>query len=610
MCGIVGYLGPRDTKEVLLSSLKRLEYRGYDSAGVALFVNGSVQVFRKQGKVKDLEPILLSLPVSGRLGIGHTRWATHGKPSDRNAHPHRAGSIVLVHNGIIENHAILRKELIRRGRKLLSDTDTEIIAHLIDEAKNEGCSELLRAVAKALKKIEGTYAIAVLDETQPELLVGARLGSPLVLGVGEGEFFLASDTPAILPYTRKVVFLEDGDLVEIRRNSYRIVDLELEPRERPLHTIDWDPQVAEKGGFRHYMLKEIYEQPQAIQQSLLGRFHLEKRKINFSELGIAPALLEGIRRIHFVACGTSWHASLIGKYLVERYLKIPAGAEVASEFRYRDPVLTPDTLVVAVSQSGETADTIAAVHIARQREIATIAICNVLGSTLSRLTDGVIYTRAGPEISVASTKAFVTQIATILLLILAYDDVHHRIPSEVRERWIRDLLRAGNVLEEVLKKDPEIESLARHFINSKSMLYLGRGLGYPLALEGALKMKEISYIHAEAYPAGEMKHGPIALVDPDLPVVFLLLQDELKEKLLSNMEELRSREGKVILFMCGEDSHARELAHHAIQFPSLGLINDLLTLTLPLQLFAYHVARFRGTDVDQPRNLAKSVTVE
>lgn len=610
MCGIVGYLGPRDSKEVLLSSLRRLEYRGYDSAGVAFFVNGSVQIFRKQGKVKDLERILLSVPHAGQVGIGHTRWATHGKPSDRNAHPHRAGSIILVHNGIIENHASLKKELVARGRKLLSDTDTEIIAHLIDEARKEGAPDLLSAVIKAIKKLEGTYAIAVLDESQPDLLVGARWGSPLVLGVGDEEFFLASDTPAILPYTRKVVFLEDGDLVEVRRGSYRILDLEHQPKDRPLHTIDWDPQVAEKGGYRHYMLKEIYEQPQAIRQSLLGRIVPEKKEIRFSELGITPELLEGIHRVHFVACGTSWHASLIGKYLVERYLKIPALSEVASEFRYRDPVLTPDTLVIAVSQSGETADTLAAVHNAREKEIPTLAICNVLGSTLSRLTDGVIYTRAGPEISVASTKAFITQIATIILFILAYDDVHRRIPPEIREAWVRDLLRAGNVLEQVLKKDREIELLARHFINSKDMLYLGRGLGFPLALEGALKMKEISYIHAEAYPAGEIKHGPIALVDPELPVVFLLLQDELKEKLISNMEEIRARDGRVILFMCGEDLHAKELAHHTLQFPSMGMVNDLLTLTLPLQLFAYHVACLRGTDVDQPRNLAKSVTVE
>jgi glucosamine--fructose-6-phosphate aminotransferase (isomerizing) len=610
MCGIVGYYGPRNSKEILLNSLRRLEYRGYDSAGVALFLNGHVQIFRKQGKVSDLSHLLDGFSQESHLGIGHTRWATHGKPSERNAHPHRAGSIILVHNGIVENHGELREKIVSLGRPLSSDTDSELIAHLIAIEKEKGASSLLQAVRNALKEVEGTYALVVLDETDPNTMVGVRNRSPLILGLGDGEFFLASDIPAILPYTRNVIPLEDGDFVEIRKNQYTIFNGRGEKVNRKIEHILWDSLTAEKGGYPHFMLKEIHEQPRTVNDTLLGRIDAEKKTIRLEELGVSPRILSSIDRIVFVACGTSWHASLVGKYLSERFLRIPASAEIASEFRYRNPVLGRSTLVVLVSQSGETADTLGAVHLVREMGAPTIGICNVVGSTLSRICDEVIYTRAGPEISVASTKAFVAQITAIQLLLLAIDQIHSTLDPHTRNEWFDQLLSSPTAVETALKVEKEVEKIANKYVHYENMLYLGRGIAYPLAMEGALKLKEISYLHAEAYPAGEMKHGPIALIDHKTPVCFVAHYRDLKEKVVANMEEVKARDGKIVTILCGSSEEISRLSNDLITIPSFGEFADLLSLAVPLQLFAYYVAKRKGTDIDQPRNLAKSVTVE
>jgi len=609
MCGIVGYLGPRNPLQILIEGLRRLEYRGYDSAGVALFHQGKIEVRRAQGKLSRLEDILRGDSFDGRVGIGHTRWATHGKPSDANAHPHKAGRIAVVHNGIIENYLPLKEELRAKGRVFTSGTDTEVIAHLIDELLLQGVP-LREAVKGALRKIQGSYALGILCEGEPQTLAAARNESPLVIGLGEEEFFIASDTPAVLSYTQEFIFLEDGDIAFITPQGLQLEDLRGRSLVRIPQRVHWSPLMAEKGGYKHFMLKEIHEQPAAVIDTVRGRILEEEGEIFLEDLPFQGRELQEIERVFLVACGTSWHAALVGKYLIERLSRIPAEVDIASEFRYRDPLIDKGTLLVAISQSGETADTLAAVKEGRQKGGKTLSICNVVGSSITRQTDGVIYTHAGPEIGVASTKAFTSQMAALFLLALYLGRVQGRIETEEMREYIKALVEIPGLMKRVLKGAEEIERLARRYVHFQDFLYLGRGISYPIALEGALKLKEISYIHAEGYPAGEMKHGPIALIDEDMPVVILTPRDHTYEKVLANIEEVKARDGRIIALVTDYDPAIAAKVDEVISVPATHpLLSPFLT-TIPLQLLAYYIADFRGTDVDQPRNLAKSVTVE
>ena len=610
MCGIVGYIGHRDAISFLLPGLRRLEYRGYDSAGVATVNGNCLDVRKAAGKIARLEALIASTPPRGSVGIGHTRWATHGRPSDANAHPHLdcGGHLAIVHNGIIENYRDLRQSLVAEGHHFRSQTDTEVIAHLVERYRGNGLPE---AVVRAARELRGAYAIACIADDAPEMLVAARSGGPpLVIGFGSGEAFLASDIPALLGETRDIVVLEDGELVIVSPGEIAVRTLDGVPVRRTPTTIPWDAEAAEKAGYPHFMLKEIFEQPEAVRNTIRDRVDPETGEVRIPELGLKDRDLVGLQRLCFVACGTSWHAALVGKYLVETFARLPVEVDVASEFRYRRPVLDGRVLTVPISQSGETADTLAALREARDQGSRAIAICNVMGSSLAREADGVLYTRAGIEIGVASTKAFTAQLTAVLLLALKLGLARGMAERSLVREVLKALWETPELMAGLLRRSDEIREVAARFAESKGFLYLGRDIHYPLALEGALKLKEISYIHAEGYPAGEMKHGPIALIDPRMPVVALTPRGPTYEKMASNIEEVKARDGIVVAVATVGDSEIEARADIVLPLPpALHWVQPLL-VALPLQLLAYHLGVFRGCDVDQPRNLAKSVTVE
>ena len=611
MCGIVGFVGRgHRAMDVLIDGLRRLEYRGYDSAGVAIFDQGEIQVRRALGKLANLEAILRDKPVGGQMGIGHTRWATHGKPSERNAHPHRADSVVVVHNGIIENYRQLRQEFEAAGRTMASDTDTELIAHLIDAEVASG-KDLLTAARAACRRLVGSYAFAALAINAPDFIVAAKSGgSPIILGLGEKQTFLASDIPAILPYTRQMVFLEDGDFAVLSEDGVQVVDIEGRPLEREPKPIQWDPVSAEKGGYDRFMQKEIFEQPRAIMDTIGTRVVDSEADIDLDGIDFSRSAVGRIRRMSLVACGTAYYSCMVGKYFYEQIARIPTEVDLASEFRYREPILDEGCLVVPVSQSGETADTLAALRQGKAGGARVISICNVREATIARESDDVLYTHAGPEIGVASTKAFTTQIVAHYLLALKLGIARGVVTRDDANRRIRQLQRLPRMLERTLLLDDAVRGVAQKFYGASNFLFLGRGVMYPIALEGALKLKEISYIHAEGYAAGEMKHGPIALIDEHMPVVVIANRSPVYDKVLSNLEQVRSREGTVIAVASEGDTEIAEKANEVIYVPDLGEHLTSILVTVPLQLLAYHVAVLKGTDVDQPRNLAKSVTVE
>jgi len=609
MCGIVGYVGSRETAKVLLDGLKRLEYRGYDSAGIAVFHRGKVEIRRNKGKLKKLEELIRGEVFDGKTGIGHTRWATHGRPSDENAHPHKAGKVAVVHNGIIENYLPLREALKRKGHTFTSETDTEVISHLIDEFIREGCT-FLDGVRLALDKIKGSYALGILYEGDERALIAAKKESPLVIGIGEQEYFIASDIPAVLPYTRDFIFMEDGEVALLSSEGVKFFDAKGDEVLKEPKRVNWTPLMAEKGGYKHFMLKEIFEQPRAVIDTIRGRLSEELGNGILDDLHLDPLALKKVQRICLIACGTSFHAALVGKFLIEEFCRIPVEADIGSEFRYRNPILGEDTLMVAISQSGETADTLAAMREGKRRGAMTLAICNAVESSLARDSDYVIYTHAGPEIGVASTKTFVTQLVILFLLSLRIGRERGLITTQEGKTRVEALIKIPHLMEEILKSSKQIAEIARKYLHVKDFLYLGRGINYPIALEGALKLKEISYIHAEGYPAGEMKHGPIALIDREMPIVVLATKNEVYEKVISNIEEVKAREGKVIALVSQSDREIAQKVDDVIFIPeTLPSLTPIL-LTIPLQLLAYYMADFKGTDVDQPRNLAKSVTVE
>jgi glucosamine--fructose-6-phosphate aminotransferase (isomerizing) len=609
MCGIIGYIGSEPAVPILVEGLKKLEYRGYDSSGVAVLEKGTLQVRRAVGKLQNLESVLRNETLTSTIGVGHVRWATHGRPSEENAHPHRAGNIVVVHNGIIENYAALKKELIARGRTFQSETDTEVIAHLIDSLSTDG-KPLDEAVREAAARLDGAYAIAVIDERHPDVVVGARKGSPLVVGLGKGEFFIASDIPAILHRTRDVLFLNDDEMAVLTGEGVRLTDLKGNEVVRDVTRVMWNPVMAEKGGYRHFMLKEIFEQPRAIMDTIRGRISQDTGVIHLEEMGIPDDRLRTIRKIFIVACGTSWHAGLVGKYMIEDLASVPTEVDIASEFRYRNPLVTKDDLFIAITQSGETADTLAAMREAKRRGAMVVTICNVVGSTASREADGVVYTHAGPEIGVASTKAFTAQLTALYLLGLLCARVRGTLGADDVKKRIADLVHVPTLVERCLEQNDAVEQIAKKYSRANDFLYLGRGPNYPVALEGALKLKEISYIHAEGYPAGEMKHGPIALIDENMPVVVLAGKNGVYEKILANIQEVKARGGIVIGIVTEGDAEIVKILDHAVPVPATNQLLMPIVMSVPLQLLAYHIAVFRGADVDQPRNLAKSVTVE
>jgi glutamine---fructose-6-phosphate transaminase (isomerizing) len=611
MCGIVGYIGPDEGRDILLNGLARLEYRGYDSAGIAMVGPDSrLQIVRCQGKLSGLVNKLKDHPVSGTLGVAHTRWATHGRPSEDNAHPHRSGPFALVHNGIIENYAFLKNELEKEGHRFASQTDTEVIVALL-HSEWQRVNEYQQAVRNTLKKLKGSYALVIVNELEPDSLVAARKESPLILGITEKAFFLASDVPAVLPYTRQVVYLNDEEVVFISRQNYQIESLADGAQRNPTPCqVDWNPLMAEKAGYKHFMLKEIYEQPRAVIDTFRSVVDLERQEIAFPELNLDKALLDKIERVFLVACGTSYHAALVAKYMIEGLCRIPVEVDLASEFRSRDPVLDDKVLLLVISQSGETADTRAALKEGLDKGAHCRAIVNVVGSSIARMAQGVIYTHAGPEIGVASTKAFTTQLIALYLLTVYWAAQTGRQPRESIVQYIQDLVELPGKMEKILSDTSTISTWAREYKDFKDFLYLGRGALYPIALEGALKLKEISYIHAEGYAAGEMKHGPIALIDVEMPVMVLLRKGPLFEKMISNIQEVKARDGIILALIEDEPSEIIGPAQNQfIIHPSSEWLSPVL-FSIPLQLLAYHVAVLRGTDVDQPRNLAKSVTVE
>ena len=608
MCGIIGYIGKKNAVSVVLDGLKRLEYRGYDSAGIAFFSDSRIEVRRCKGKIKDLASLIEKENPSSDNTIGHTRWATHGRPSDENAHPHRSEGIVLVHNGIIENYLDLKKQLIGRGYRFTSETDTEVLCHLIADHAKAGLLE--DAVRKALQQVKGTYALAVIKEDEPGKIVAARKDSPLVVGIGEEEFFVASDVPAFLSHSRNVMFLDDEEMAILTMEGVTLSRIDGSPVQKDITSITWSPAMAEKGGFRHFMLKEIYEQPRAIADTLRGRFDAESGEVNLEEFGIDRDLLRKIKRIFIVACGTSYHAAIVGKYMIEHFARIPVEVDIASEFRYRDPIIRQGDLLIVITQSGETADTLAAQKEAKKLGANVLTICNVLGSTSPREADAVFYTHSGPEIGVASTKAFTTQIIGLYLFAVSIARIQEHITDDAAKELLGELLTIPGKVEETLQQDAYVQSIAKDFFKARGFLYLGRGVLYPIALEGALKLKEISYIHAEGYAAGEMKHGPIALIDEELPVVVLVPRNDLHEKILSNIQEVKSRGGKIIAVTHDVNDPACELADRCLSIPAANVYLSTVLMSVPVQLLAYHIGILRGCDVDQPRNLAKSVTVE
>lgn len=612
MCGIIGYVGPQGCTPILLEGLRRLEYRGYDSAGVAVInPDGDLQVRRTAGKLERLSQQLANEPLLGHIGIGHTRWATHGRPTENNAHPHQAGDIVLVHNGIIENHLALKKELIALGHTFRSETDTEILSHLIQSERASGSKTFSEAVRSALLRVRGSYAVVVLDRSQPDQIVAAKTASPLVIGMGQGENFVASDIPAVLNHTRQFVFLGEGEMATLGVNDVVIqrIDTGDTLPVKPTR-VEWTPAMAEKGGYKHFMLKEIHEQPRALADTIGGRISEERNTVELNEVHLSAEEAQQLQRIVVVACGTSWHAGLVGEYFIEALARIPVEVDLGSEYRYRDPILGPGTLVIAISQSGETADTLAALRLARSRGSRVLSICNVLGSSIARESDDVIYTHAGPEVGVASTKAFSTQLASLLLLAIRLGQLRGVVSENVSRELLSGLVKIPGIIEDVLRDNTPYVELARHFGNCRSMLYLGRGPQYPIALEGALKLKEISYIHAEGYASGEIKHGPIALIDETVPTVVVIPCDAHYEKSFNNLQEIRARGGKTIAIASEGDNEIADHADFVISVPRVHEALLPLITTVPMQLIAYCIADFKGTDVDQPRNLAKSVTVE
>jgi glucosamine--fructose-6-phosphate aminotransferase (isomerizing) len=624
MCGIVGYVGKKEPVGVILEGLRRLEYRGYDSAGIAVGGNGNgLQLRRASGKLRNLEEVIRQKPMDGTYGIGHTRWATHGRPTEENAHPHRdcTGRIVVVHNGIVENYVTLKKQLIAEGHKFVTETDTEIIAHLIEKyfaPDSNGIQvPLEEAVRQAVRQLTGVFAISVISSDDPNKIVSARNGPPAVIGLGDNEYFVASDVPAILQHTRDMFFLHDGDLAVITPAGVKVMDFDGKPVERKPQRVTWDPIMAEKGGFKHFMLKEIYEQPRAVRDTTLGRVSLDTGKVFLDEMSITADDFRNFEKVYIAACGTSWHAGLAAKFMLERLAKVPVEVDYASEYRYRDPLVGPNDLTVLITQSGETADTIAAQRESKAKGSKTLAVCNVVGSMIAREAAGTVYTHAGPEIGVASTKAFTAQLTALFLLSLHMAKVRGKISFDEARQYMEELTQLPGKLEAVLKLDPETEELAKKYFRVSDFLFLGRGIHYPIALEGALKLKEISYIHAEGYPAGEMKHGPNALIDENLPVVIIATQDTkdsnsvLKyEKTISNLQEVKARSGTVIAIATEGDPHIAQHADHVIFLPEVPELLSPILEIVPLQLLAYHIAVRRGCDVDQPRNLAKSVTVE
>ncbi|MBK9260060.1 MAG: glutamine--fructose-6-phosphate transaminase (isomerizing) [Polyangiaceae bacterium] len=610
MCGIVGYVGTRSAAPIIVDGLRKLEYRGYDSAGIAIHDGRSIEIIRTLGKLVRLSEALEKRPLQGSTGIGHTRWATHGRPSEQNAHPHSAGPVAVVHNGIIENHVAIRQQLEAEGVKFLSDTDTEIVAHLVHRELGKGKASLFEAVQRALRHVVGAYAIAVVSRDEPEAIVVARHGSPLVVGIGEGEMLCGSDIPALLSHTRDMVFLDDGDVAELRASGFRCETVAGEAVKRSPKRIDWSPVQAERGGYKHFMRKEIHEQPDVVEATLRGRIDLTAGDVYAAEMGVPPEVAQRIRRVYFVACGTSHHAAIAGRYWMEQLAKVPSVVELASEVRYREPLFYPDDLVVAVSQSGETADTLAAVKAAKAGGARVLAVANVLDSAIPRASDGALYTHAGPEIGVASTKCFTTQLAALLLLAVYIGRRRSTLPDERARKVLQALWETPSHQREILGDADYVHAIAKKLTHAKDVLFLGRGLGFPIALEGALKLKEISYAHAEGYAAGEMKHGPIALIDETMPVVAVCPMDAQYDKMLSNVQEVRAREGQVIAIATKGDEAMLEVAAHAVWIPKVpDEVLPLLTV-LPLQLIAYFVANIKGNDVDQPRNLAKTVTVE
>ncbi len=617
MCGIVGYLGSREAVPLIVDGLRRLEYRGYDSAGVAVLnCDNNLEVRRASGKLRNLEDVIRTKPLIGSYGIGHTRWATHGRPTEENAHPHRDchGRIVVVHNGIVENYLALRKQLTAEGHTFKTETDTEVIAHLVEKYLN---GSLENAVRAAIKEVQGVFAISVISSSDPHKIVAARSGPPVVVGLGQDEFFVASDVPAILSHTRDMFFLNDGDVAILTASGVQLTDFDGKTVRRQLSHILWDPVMAEKGGYKHFMLKEIFEQPRAVKDTMLGRIGLESGRVFLDEVDIAEADFKSFQQVKIVACGTSWHAGLAGKFIIERLARIPVEVDYGSEFRYRDPIVLPNTLTVVISQSGETADTLAAQREAKAKGSKTLAICNVVGSMITREAAGVLLTHAGPEIGVASTKAFTSQLTALIILGMYLGQVRGTLSAQASSALVEELAQIPGKLEHVLGQNAAYDELVKDLFRAQDFLYLGRGIHFPIALEGALKLKEISYIHAEGYPAGEMKHGPNALIDENLPVVVLATRDPKSEesrvhyeKTLSNIQEVKARSGRVVAVACEGDDEVAKMADHLITIPvTRELLLPLLEM-IPMQLLAYHIAVRRGCDVDQPRNLAKSVTVE
>ena len=624
MCGIVGYVGKKRVVPVILEGLRKLEYRGYDSAGIAVSGNGEgLQIRRAEGKLRNLEEVIRLKPIDGTYGIGHTRWATHGRPTEENAHPHRdcTGRVVVVHNGIIENYLSLKRKLVEEGHQFTTETDTEIIAHLVEryflKSSNGHHPSLEEAVRKAVKELTGVFALAVISVDEPNKIVAARNGPPAVIGLGKDEYFVASDVPAILYHTRDLFFLADRDLAVITPSGVELTDFEGNPIVRKVQHVTWDPIMAEKGGFKHFMLKEIYEQPRSVRDTTLGRISQDTGHVFLDEMEISDAEFRAVKKLNIVACGTSWHAGLAGKFMIERLARVPVEVDYASEWRYRNPIITPDDITLVISQSGETADTIAAQREAKARNSRTVAICNVVGSMITREAAGTIYTHAGPEIGVASTKAFTAQLTALYLFALYLAQVRGAMTGEQAREAVQCLTKIPGKLEHLLTHEEDCDELSKQYVRSQDFLFLGRGIHYPIALEGALKLKEISYIHAEGYPAGEMKHGPNALIDENLPVVIIATCDSSDpgsvvryEKTISNLKEVKARSGKVIALATEGDEEIKEVADHAIYIPRTTEELSAILEIVPLQLLAYHIAVRRGCDVDQPRNLAKSVTVE
>ena len=610
MCGIIGYIGSKNAIPILINGLKRLEYRGYDSAGVSFLKDNSIGVRRCAGKIKDLETFIRKEKLKSNIGVGHTRWATHGKPSEENAHPHRAGGIVVVHNGIIENYFELKEELKKKGHVFTSDTDTEVICHLILSYSRKGRT-LEEATKEALKHVEGAYAIGVLDESEPDKILAVKNDSPLVVGLGKGEYFIASDIPAFLKYTRNVMILENGDMATITQKGVSVYNIHKSRTVRKkVEQITWSPTMAEKGGYRHFMLKEIFEQPRAIADTIRGRFSLETGEVNLKEFSLKNSQLKKLNKIFLVACGTSWHAALVGKYMIEDMVRIPCDVDIASEFRYRKPIIPKDSLMIVITQSGETADTLAAQREARRLGAKVLSICNVVGSSSAREADGIFYTHSGPEIGVASTKAFTTQLTALYLFSIALARAKDKLGMKEVEGLFNELLQLPEKVEKALQCNEAVKKISKKYYRAQDFLYLGRGINYPIALEGALKLKEISYIHAEGYPAGEMKHGPIALIDHNMPVLALAPDDNVFEKILSNMEEVKSRGGKLIAVAHEGNTKVNSRASHILSVPETNYYLTPIIFSIPLHLLAYHMAVLRKCNVDQPRNLAKSVTVE